>query len=79
MGAGRHPTCSKGPYRDSESISVEQPGRHPPTGLPYQDIPTLEYAVAFLNVSLKLDAAKGEETMRRAQSDFRIAQVKAAS
>lgn len=59
--------------QETSGLNFNKPDR------PYQDIPTLEYAVAFLNASLKLDAAKGEETMRRAQSDSRIAQVKVAN
>ena len=43
---------------------------------PYQDIPTLEYAVAFLNVALKLDPARGEATLSQAQSDSRLVSVK---
>ncbi|MCH2185867.1 dienelactone hydrolase family protein, partial [Myxococcota bacterium] len=43
---------------------------------PYRDIPPLEYAVAFLNVALKLDSAKGEATLSQAGSDARLATVK---
>lgn len=43
---------------------------------PYQDIPTLEYAVAFLNVALKLDLTKGKTTLSQAKSDPRLVSVK---
>ena len=42
---------------------------------PYTRIPTIEYAVAFLNETLKLDQSAGEETLRQADSDRRIGKV----
>ncbi|MEE3328679.1 MAG: dienelactone hydrolase family protein [Myxococcota bacterium] len=43
---------------------------------PYRNIPTLEYAVAFLNQALKLDSTKGRADLAQASSDPRLAEVK---
>lgn len=41
----------------------------------YTEIPTLGYSVAFLNEALGIDRTKGEQAMRQARSDPRIARV----
>ena len=43
---------------------------------PYSDIPTIEYAVAFLNEALKLNEGGGEEALSEAASDSRIVKVR---
>ncbi|MCH2185911.1 dienelactone hydrolase family protein [Myxococcota bacterium] len=45
---------------------------------PYRNIPTVEYAVAFLNQTLKLDQSRGEQSLRQASADPRIVNVKRA-
>lgn len=39
---------------------------------PYNNIPTIEYAVAFLNQTLKIDQSGGQEALGQAASDRRI-------
>ncbi|MDG2049332.1 MAG: hypothetical protein P8M78_04135, partial [Myxococcota bacterium] len=43
---------------------------------PYQDIPTIEYALAFLNRVLKLNQDRGRKALGEAASDPRILSVK---
>ena len=43
---------------------------------PYADLPTMEYAIAFLNQSLSLDAKSGQSFLDGSSSDSRIVDVR---
>jgi dienelactone hydrolase len=55
--------------KETSGLNFSKPKR------PYTQIPTLGYAVAFLNEALNLSRSKGEQVMREARSDPRLVRV----
>lgn len=58
--------------RETSGLNFSKPKR------PYTQIPTLGYAVAFLNESLNLSRSKGKQVMREARSDPRLVRVESS-
>ena len=56
--------------RGESGLNFNKPSR------PYVDIPTMEYAVAFLNQSLNLDAKSGQSFLDQSASDSRIVDIR---
>ena len=55
--------------RGATGLNFNRPDR------PYNDIPTMEYAVAFLNQALELDRQAGEALLNAASSDARLVDI----
>ena len=53
-------------------LNFNQPER------PYRNIPTLEYAVAFLDVALDIRRTQGESKLQKASSDPRLVKVESS-
>ena len=55
--------------RGESGLNFNKPSR------PYADLPTMEYAIAFLNQSLNLDVKAGQSFLDASSSDSRIVEV----